>query len=1371
MATAASGSSHLGVTENQKRWLVAGIALNKILIPQIRPFVEQGINTEYSRLKTSHNIHIQSTSGRLQRWPARKVLKYENINGNDVHPKLPDGKFNYSLFDCQVTSHADFARLYVQNFMAHFTVFDDHCDASAVLTLLGGVPVFSAAVQTAAGNVRMGRNDWAHCNFSNWDQAKFQQTFCEMQHLVSVMALPSADEGKLLGELKDWENKGTHLCMNSPVEPALLQLVQQELKSLQDSVNNMSVEGGEEKRKVQHELQNVATTLEEMERRMQRVEDGQQSLEHRTEILEGRIDDFEGDVNQKMERLESNQQSTGSRTILVEDRVRHLQGDVQQRMKRLESSQQSTESRTMLVEHKVHHLQEQVEDLTISKESSASTCRDSPTQPAFPDKLVELIRRDYKGAALCPFPWCEDELQLELSNIFTRLKIVSKEKERARPTDDIVNMTDVFKPRKECDKPRVVLIEGQPGMGKTTYCQKLAYDWSVENISPEASFPKVEMLLLLKCRDMKTANIEEAIDDQLLPQDANKREKENFCQFIRCNQSRILLILDGLDELRRDLFQTFLPLIKGKVFSNTYLMLTARHEAGMKVRRHCDILLEIVGYTDEDADSYITKYFSNHEDPRLATTMIEKLKNDSQLRELTVNPLNTTLLCLLYEDAKGVLPANRTKLYNELVSCALRRNCAKKGVPLDTRDPVERFSDQLNQLGKVALQALIEDRMYFSEDEMKCHSTDFLLLCFLSREASVSKIRPTPCYAFTHKTFQEYFAALYMAQELLTGDKAERDTLLAKFSPVDKYWFDKYWQVWEFLFTMVVSKNHDDAMYLLSRLCACFYHEKPEKLIETKEDADINARICEDASYDWVMQDIKEYSMKEKVVQHFLVKTFQLIAECESDENELKDYQKKMVHTLAHCLPVHKFEVGRDQSRGFLVLSEYLKANCSLLNLNLSGQLDESALPIIKVVLQSDHKLVHLCSSGTPVFATGVDPDLFYRFHVPNMSFDRYLEAKVLAELHSNRTLTHLSVRNGLVFDPGAEAVAHVIQFNRSLTHLNLHCSWIQDKGATALAQALLSNCTLTHLSLPKNWITDLGAEEFATALQFNYRLKFLDLSGNQIGNRGVMALAKGLESNITLTCLNLHGQYERRKAFDVPRKLISESGASALAKVLQTNCTLTYLDLQENAIGDSGAAALGKALQSNHWLTHLYLKGNEIDDRGAKALVKALQPGGTFTQLNPDQQTYVDDSGVAEVHFSRVKVIQSDGTCGTQLTHLDLSGNKISSTGATALADALQSNRVLERLDLSSNKIDCSGAAALAKALRFNRSLTHLDLKSNDIGDSGALEFAETLEYNFTLTVLDLTSNPIGELGVENLRLVDQSICTVKNSDPANHL
>lgn len=204
------------MTENQKRWLVAGIALNKILIPQIRLFVEQDINTEYNNLKTSHNIHGQSTSGHLQQWPARKVLKYENINGNNVHPRLPSGRFNYSLFDCRVISHVDFARLYVENYMAHFNAFDDHCDASAVLSLLGGVPAFSVPVQTAAADVRMARNDWAHCVFSKWDRVKYQQSFIDMEHLVRVMALPAADEGKLLGELKDWETKGNVHKMYTP---------------------------------------------------------------------------------------------------------------------------------------------------------------------------------------------------------------------------------------------------------------------------------------------------------------------------------------------------------------------------------------------------------------------------------------------------------------------------------------------------------------------------------------------------------------------------------------------------------------------------------------------------------------------------------------------------------------------------------------------------------------------------------------------------------------------------------------------------------------------------------------------------------------------------------------------------------------------------------------------------------------------------------------------------------------------------------------------------------------------------------------------------------------------------------------------------
>ena len=670
-----------------------------------------------------------------------------------------------------------------------------------------------------------------------------------------------------------------------------------------------------------------------------------------------------------------------------------------------------------------------------------------------PEKLAELIRRDYKGAVLCPFPWCEDELQMELSKIFTRLQIVGRKKERAMLTKNVVKMTDVFRPHKECEKPRVVMIEGQPGMGKTTYCQKLSYDWSVEDISP--SFPKMDMLLKLKCRDMKTANIEDAIDDQLLPLDVDKKDKENFFRFIRCNQSRILFVLDGLDELPQDLFEGLLPLIKGRVFPNSYLMLTGRHEAGMKVRRYCDTLLEIVGYTSEDAFSYIEKYFSNHEDPTLAKKLIEKLYRDPQLRELTANPLNTALLCLVFEDAHGIFPDNRTMLYDELVSCVLRRNFSKKGILLGNKDPIEVCTDQLNQLGKLALEALLKDQLAFTPTEINSHTTEFHEFGFLSREVSASKIKPKPTYAFTHKTFQEYFAAFYLAHELLTGESAKA-ALLAQLSPVDKYW-----QVWKFLITMAASKSDEIAVLLVSSLCALFerkirkgfYHHNNDH-----NDGDVEEGVCRDTSYERVLHRLRNWPSEE---EKFVTETLHTIAQCEQPKSELKSYQKEMAATLARCFPMDNITIDglyhttSFASRYFLLLSEYLKDNYQLRGLACYKELGD-------------------------LHSTSLTP-----------------------ALQANHTLRHLSLRGALIGDVGAKALGEVLQSNRSLTHLRLSRNMKTHIGAEALAKGLLSNTVLAHLDIRDNW---MGIGDGRVRMQC-----LLSPSSRCIGDSGITAIAHAL--------------------------------------------------------------------------------------------------------------------------------------------------------------------------------------------------------------------------------------------------------------------
>ena len=189
-----------------------GIALNHVLVPSVRPILEQEILKEYNDLKLNHGIHVQTThSFPAPKYPKLDVIKYENVNGNDMKLKPPHHKkFDYSTFDYKVTSHVDLVKLFLPTHMAKLKAFDKTCDASAVLNLLNKIPVFSGALQNAANIVKEGRNVWAHCNFAEWTEANFKTRFDEMKQLVVEVGrlLPHANIPNVLSELRDWKDKG-----------------------------------------------------------------------------------------------------------------------------------------------------------------------------------------------------------------------------------------------------------------------------------------------------------------------------------------------------------------------------------------------------------------------------------------------------------------------------------------------------------------------------------------------------------------------------------------------------------------------------------------------------------------------------------------------------------------------------------------------------------------------------------------------------------------------------------------------------------------------------------------------------------------------------------------------------------------------------------------------------------------------------------------------------------------------------------------------------------------------------------------------------------------------------------------------------------
>ena len=329
-------------------------------------------------------------------------------------------------------------------------------------------------------------------------------------------------------------------------------------------------------------------------------------------------------------------------------------------------------------------------------------------------------------------------------------------------------MFKIFQPHKECSQPKRVLIEGHPGTGKTTYCHKIAFDWAKERKGGR-SFSDILLLLLLKCKDIN-CGLWMAIDDQLLPREVNDEEKERFFTFIRDHQSKVLLVLDGLDELPSSHFSIYEEIIQGRVLPDSYLVVTARHEVGEKLRENCHTVLEVEGFTKTDAKKFIKRYFREEEED-LAKRLLDKLDSDITLQDLTANPLNTALLCLLCEDFQGKLPESKTLLYLEIVECVLRRYRVKMKLPETDQDLIALYQDELKQLGFIAMEGLRNDSMYFDQSSFQGFSSVLKSgLGFLSVEAGRSKRRPRPSYGFLHKSFQEFFAAHYHCCQLLDGE-------------------------------------------------------------------------------------------------------------------------------------------------------------------------------------------------------------------------------------------------------------------------------------------------------------------------------------------------------------------------------------------------------------------------------------------------------------------------------------------------------------------------------------------------------------------------------------------------------------------------
>ena len=438
--------------------------------------------------------------------------------------------------------------------------------------------------------------------------------------------------------------------------------------------------------------------------------------------------------------------------------------------------------------------------------------------------VVKLLREEYnRRAQLRPLFW-DNTIQLPLEKVYTRLKIVPRQRggnqreticwsdviwaERSR-RDEIwtearanrANPCDVFAMLKE-NKDVMTIVEGNPGIGKTTFCLKLAYDWASQS-SSATSVPEFELVLLLKCRDIE-GDLTEAITEQLFPKDMRQVAREELLRFLEDieNQERVLIILDGLDELPEKSKHFVEDLLHRERWACCYVLATTRQEKGIEVRKQPEfvfnLFLQIEGFTEEDSFEYIRRHFkiADQEHSSKGEKLIEEIKENALLRDLQTNPLNLLLLCVVFEDHEGELPSSRTDLYHVIVMCLLRRYCAKHDVKASRkdRDLETQFERDIRCLGELAWNCLRNDRHGFFEEELEeLESRNEKLvvreLGFVCKEESLKRLKPQHEYCFLHKSFQEYLAASYVSHKLRRNklnvfEKLDFDAVVKKFRQV-----------------------------------------------------------------------------------------------------------------------------------------------------------------------------------------------------------------------------------------------------------------------------------------------------------------------------------------------------------------------------------------------------------------------------------------------------------------------------------------------------------------------------------------------------------------------------------------------------------
>lgn len=315
---------------------------------------------------------------------------------------------------------------------------------------------------------------------------------------------------------------------------------------------------------------------------------------------------------------------------------------------------------------------------------------------------------------------------------------------------------------------RNIAIVGEPGAGKTTILSKIAQFIHAEG----KGHPIYISLGELKGKSLSQFLIEEwwleamAVNDP--EADCTEADQKQFEKFLR--SGNVWLLLDGVDEMANLSPAKALAEVRSLPLAwQVRVVVTCRSniwDASLNNGMQGFETYRTQEFREDQIEDFIRDWFTQAECVEQGERLIEKLHEPRRERifQLARNPLRLALLCqVAYRNPDAELPQTKAGLYEQFVNYFYEWKPNITDVDWATRPGLKQELHEA--LGRLALAGLDSEHRFClplgliqqtMADELFKLAWELGWLNVVARNTQADE----PIYAFSHPTFQEYFAAL-----------------------------------------------------------------------------------------------------------------------------------------------------------------------------------------------------------------------------------------------------------------------------------------------------------------------------------------------------------------------------------------------------------------------------------------------------------------------------------------------------------------------------------------------------------------------------------------------------------------------------------